>query len=200
MGGCREGAFCLGPEPSWRLEGPRQDQGRLSAPQCSPPGDQGTKANPFHPGCRTPGCPPAREPGPASNLDAGPRSTVPLAPRSLLGSPGFAQPPTQPSSGPHWSPSAPLTARLPPNAVRVGDLRRVRGAGAHGRATADRDSLSSRPSAAAGWPRGRRPQAWRGSKLLNPGVPRLPPATRENGRQRPEWGVRRRRDNGLFHS
>lgn len=34
--------------------------------------------------------------------------------------------------------------------------------------------------AAAWWPLGRRPQPWRGARLLNPAVPRLPPATRAN--------------------
>ena len=35
------------------------------------------------------------------------------------------------------------------------------------------------------WPRGRRPQPWRGARLLNPGVPCLPPATRANGKPGP---------------
>ena len=62
-------------------------------------------------------------------------------------------------------------------------------AGAHGRAAAG--PLSSpplrRPGAAALWPRGRRPQPWRGARLLNPGVPCLPPATRANGKPGPGW-------------
>lgn len=50
-------------------------------------------------------------------------------------------------------------------------------------------------------PRGRRPQAWRAAKLQNPGVPRLPPATRANGKQCPGWRVRGKlRTTGCFSS
>lgn len=48
-------------------------------------------------------------------------------------------------------------------------------------------------------PRGRRPQAWRGARRLNPSVPRLPPVTRANKKQRPGWrGQRAAPTTGCF--
>lgn len=84
-------------------------------PQRSPPGDQGTKANPLRAGWRTPGCPPRLRTRSPSHLDArGPPGSPPPAPRSW-GRLGPGDPPPRPSRGPRGRPrrrSQPVSRRM----------------------------------------------------------------------------------------
>lgn len=121
---------------------------------------------------------PGGSPAPCSPTGPPGRAT----PRIRAGGPGARALEPRPAPSPQPRPARPaarrpLTARLPLNAGRVGDLRRARAAGAHG--------------APPGPGRCPPPSAWRGSKLVKPGGP--PPCAPAKSRRRPEWRVRGRR-------
>lgn len=165
----------------------------LCAPPRSRPGDQGTKANPFHPGWRTPGCPKPGNPvclkpgrGAAGVPCPGPRdhcsdlwARASLHPAFLRTPPEPQAPCSQPVSRRMLSASGICAALEPPEPMAV--LQRT-----------NRSVLP--PERGCLVAPGLRPQAWRGSNLLNPGVPRLLPVTRRIESNALKGGVRGRRE------